>query len=70
MVAMDDEVVFLDDDFAIVKSERLFGDGFNCYKANSHGSDGFTKINRENAYFIHFDAAKEFLDEYRKTNDE
>ncbi len=62
---MNDECVFLDGDFAIVKSYRIFGFGFNCYKAKTEGSSDFEKINNPLSFFTSFERAKEFLDSYR-----
>ena len=60
-----DECVFLDGDFAIVKSVRAFGTGFNCYKAKNKGASNFEKINNERSFFTSFEKAKVWLDNYR-----
>ena len=61
-----DEVVFLDGDFAIIKSDRVFASGFNCYKAKAKGSNDFVKINGEMSWFSSFEAAKCWMDERPK----
>ena len=65
---MSDECVYLDGDFMIVKSVRIFGAGFNCYKAKNKGSSEFQKINKEWSFFTSLETAKSWLDNHRQTN--
>ena len=61
---VDVEIVFFDGKFIILKSNRIFGYGFNCYKEAAPGSDKFTKINDRGSYFTNFGSAKEFIKSY------
>lgn len=59
-----DTVVSREGDFAIVKSERIFGTGWNVYKASTQGGDEFVKINERMMYFTSKEAAEKWLTEY------
>jgi hypothetical protein len=58
---MEDIVEWAEGDYAIVKSVRPFGTGWNCYRRS--GGDEFRKMNPRYECFLSFDAAKEWLDE-------
>ena len=62
------EVVFLQGDYAIVKSHYLFSIGFNCYKSVSPGSNTFIKLNKPEHWFTTVEAAKAFLEELKESN--
>ena len=63
---LNDEVVFVDRPFLILKSSRIFGTGFNVYKEYKETSQegekvNFLKLNKEFHYFGTIEAAMEFL---------
>ena len=60
-----DTVVQRDGDFAIVESTRIFGTGWNVYKAVGPGGDDFEKINERGSYFTSIEAAEKWLSNYR-----
>lgn len=62
------EVIFLDGDFAIIRSDAIFCTGYNCYKAQTQGGSDFVKINDQMSWFSTEEAAKKWLSgsqEYR-----
>lgn len=62
----DGEVVYIDGDFAILKSEGIFsGAGFNVYKSTEPGGSTFEKVNQRYSWFKTFDAAKSFMKSVR-----
>ena len=64
------EVVFYDGDYAIIKCYRIFGNGFNCYKADKGNKETviFTKINERLSWFRTYEAAIKWLEKYKKEN--
>lgn len=60
-----DTVVSLDGDFAIVECVRIFGTGFNVYRAIPSGSENFVKINERMHCFTAIEHAQKWLYEYR-----
>lgn len=52
------EVIFLDGDFAVVRSDAIFCTGYNCYKAQTPGGTDFMKINDPMSWFPTEEAAK------------
>lgn len=65
---MREEVVYIDGDLAILKSEGLFsGTGFNVYKRTEPGGETFGKVNQRYGWFTTFDAAKRFMDSVRES---
>ena len=61
-----DKVVFREGDYAIIQSDRIFGTGFNCYHATEPGGENFEKINDRLSYFATFEAASNWLKEFRE----
>jgi len=57
-----DTVEFMDDNFVIIKSIRLFAEGFNCYRKNQRK---IIKINNRYSCFGTFEDAKIWLDTYK-----
>lgn len=64
-----EDVVFLDGDYAILKSEAIFLSGFNCYKATEPGGDVYERLNPWNRVFSTEEHAKKWLESYRKEHD-
>lgn len=60
-----DTVVFQEGDFAIVECTRIFGTGWNVYRANPSGSENFEKINDRGSFFTNLGAAEKWLADYR-----
>lgn len=63
---MNDEIIYLEGSFAIIKSVRIFSTGFNCYKSLIPNGSEFKKINGPNSWFKTVEDAKKFIDEYKK----
>jgi len=63
---VNEQVLCIDGDFAIVRSEGLFtGAGFNVYKSTEPGGSTFEKVNPRDSWFTTFDAAKRFMESAR-----
>ena len=64
-----DEVVYIDNKYCIIKSDRLFGTGFNVYVEKSQNKDGTSNFEKMNGYmscFGTYEAAKDWLDNNRR----
>lgn len=63
---MHDEVVYIQGEYIILKSYRIFGNGFNVYKEtdmrDGNGGVIFGKVNPRYQWYSTLEAAKEFLD--------
>ena len=64
-----DTAVWHEGDFAIVESVRIFGTGWNVYRATTHGGENYTKINDRMSCFTSKEAAEKWLSEYKSQND-
>lgn len=60
-----DTAVYRDGDFVILECARIFGTGWNVYRADAPGSDDFTKVNEPGSYFTSYNAAKNWLDDFK-----
>lgn len=60
-----DEIVHVDGDYIILKSARIFGDGFNVYKRTAPESIVFQKLNDRYGWFTTLGAAKRHLESVR-----
>ncbi len=63
-----DDIVFLDDEYAIARLDRPFGTGFNVYRlgvTNEKGVVPGTKINNHASWFKTVNAAYDWLKAYR-----
>ena len=58
------DVIFIDGDFAIIRTEAIFCIGFNCYKATKPGGSDFVKINDIASWFKTEDAARKWLADF------
>ena len=63
------DVIFIDGDFAIIRTEAIFCIGFNCYKATKPGGSDFVKINDIARWFKTEDAARKWLADFMANAD-
>ncbi len=63
-VAASSTICYLSGDYAIIRSDAIFGTGFNCYKSMEPVGNEFAKINQPANCFLTEAAAKEWLDNY------
>ncbi len=62
------DIVFMDDDYAIIREDRPFSIGFNVYRLGPTDNKGLasgTKINDLGSWFKTEDAALDWLEKHR-----
>lgn len=62
-----DQVVWSEEPYIIIFTPRLFSNGYNCYREEEANSGKFKKINNRMGWFTSLDAAKEFIEEDKKS---